>query len=85
MLYTTQEIAEMYSSPGSKITPYMVTQTWIKNGLKYIRGKGKGFLFKKEWVEEYLEVQANQLDLVTSHKKYRKRNVLKKSNVFLVQ
>ena len=30
MLYTTKEIAEMYSSPQNKITPYMITQTWIK-------------------------------------------------------
>ncbi|MCI8616942.1 MAG: hypothetical protein HFJ60_01590 [Clostridia bacterium] len=55
MLYTTKEIAEMYGGKENNVTPYMITHTWIPNGLKYIRGKGNGYLFKKEWVEEYLE------------------------------
>lgn len=85
MLYTTKEIAEMYSSPQNKITPYMITQTWIKNGLKYIRGKGKGYLFKQEWVEEYIEGQAiSRTTLVEQHSRYKKRNSLKKGNVLLV-
>lgn len=58
MLYTTQEIAEMYSSSGNTVSAYMITHTWVPNGLKHIRGKGAGFLYKKEWVEEYLEEQA---------------------------
>ncbi len=55
MLYTTKEIAEMYGGEQKNVTPYMITHTWIPNGLKYIKGKGRGYLFKKEWVEEYLE------------------------------
>lgn len=58
MLYTTQEIAQIYSSSKNTVSPYMITHTWIPNGLKHIRGKGSGFLYKKEWVEEYLEEQA---------------------------
>lgn len=54
MLYTTKEIANMY---GHNVTPYMITHTWIPNGLKHIRGKGQSFLYKKEWVDEYLEEQ----------------------------
>ena len=38
-------------------SPYMITHTWIPNGLKYIRGKGNSFLFKREWVEQYIEEQ----------------------------
>lgn len=56
-LYTTQQIAEMYSGKEGNITSYMITQNWIPKGLKHIRGKGKGFLFKKEWIEEFLEMQ----------------------------
>ena len=55
MLYTTKEIAEMYGGEQKNVTPYMITHTWIPNGLKCVRGKGKGYLFKKEWIEEYLE------------------------------
>ncbi len=55
MLYTTKEIAEMYGGEQKNVTPYMITHTWIPNGLKYIKGKGKGYLIKREWVEEYLE------------------------------
>lgn len=85
MLYTTQEIAEIYSSPQNKITPYVITQTWIKNGLKCIRGKGKGYLFKKEWVEDYLENQAtSKVKKIEQHSTYKKRNNLKKQNVLLI-
>lgn len=55
MLYTTKEIAEMYGGEQKNVTPYMITHTWIPNGLKCVRGKGKGYLFKKVWIEEYLE------------------------------
>ncbi len=58
MLYTTEQIAELYSGQENNITPYMITHTWIPNGLRHIRGKGNGYLYKKEWVEEYLEGQA---------------------------
>lgn len=55
MLYTTKEIAEMYGGEQKNVTPYMITHTWIPNGLKCVKGKGKGYLIKREWVEEYLE------------------------------
>lgn len=57
MLYTTKEIAEMYGGENKNVTPYMITHTWIPKGLKYIKGKGNSYLFKKEWVEQYIEEQ----------------------------
>ncbi len=57
MLYSTKEIAEMYGGENRNITPYTITQTWIPLGLKHIRGKANSYLFKKEWVEEFLETQ----------------------------
>ena len=67
MLYTTEQIAQMYSGEGNNVTPYMITHTWIPNGLKHIRGKGKAYLYKPEWVEEYLEGQAMERN--TTNKK----------------
>ena len=58
MLYTTEQIAQMYSGENNNVTPYMITHTWIPNGLKHMRGKGKAYLYKSEWVEEYLDAQA---------------------------
>lgn len=55
LLYTTKEIAEMYGGEQKNVTPYMITHTWVPNGLRYIKGKGNSFLFKKEWIEQYLE------------------------------
>lgn len=49
-LYTTKEIAEKY-----RVSPYMITHTWIKNGLKHIKGGRNSFLYKLAWVEEYLD------------------------------
>lgn len=57
MLYTTKQIAEMYGGDLQNVTPYMITHTWIPNGLKHIKGKGQSFLYKKEWIEEYLDSQ----------------------------
>ena len=53
MLQTTQQIAETYG-----VTPYTITHNWIPKGLKHISGAKKSFLFKNEWVEEFLESQA---------------------------
>lgn len=58
MLYTTQQIAQMYSGENGNITPIMITRTWNYEGLKHIKGKGNGFLYKKEWVDEFLENKA---------------------------
>lgn len=82
MLYTTKQIAEMYSSSENEITPYMITHTWIPQGLKHIRGKGKGFLYKKEWIDEFLEMQAivnmKQQNSIRIHRKLLKsENVMK--------
>lgn len=48
-LYTTKEISEKYS-----VSTYMITHTWVKNGLKHIKGGRNSFLYKLEWIEEYL-------------------------------
>lgn len=82
MLYTTKQIAELYSSSENEITPYMITHTWIAQGLKHLRGKGKGFLYKKEWVDEFLEMQAivntKQQNNVKIHRKlFKSTNVMK--------
>lgn len=61
MLYTAEEIAKKYGGENKNITSYTVTQQWVKKGLKHIRGKGKSYLFKIEWVEEFLEQQANEV------------------------
>lgn len=58
MLYTTQEIAKKYSSEENIISAYMITHTWIPQGLKHIRGKKNSYLYKLEWVDEFLETQA---------------------------
>ena len=58
LLYTAEEIAEKYGGKNKNITTYTVTQQWVKKGLKHIRGKGKAYLFKIEWVEQFLEEQA---------------------------
>lgn len=73
MLYTTKEIADRYGGEQKNVTPYMITHTWIPNGLKYMKGKGKGFLFKLEWVEEYLEEQTS----ISNTKSIETINILK--------
>lgn len=55
-LYTTQQIAEMYSN----ITPSTITENWIPKGLKYIRGKRNSYLYKLKWVDEFIEQMANE-------------------------
>lgn len=79
MLYTTEEIARMYSSPGNQITSYMITHTWIPNGLKYIKGKRNSFLFKQEWIEEYLEEQS-QLAVIKNNKS-KNNNIFRKNRL----
>jgi len=58
MLYTTQQIAKMYSGKYGNVTPIMITRTWNHEGLKHIKGKRNGFLYKKEWVDEFIENKA---------------------------
>ena len=75
MLYTTQEIADRYGGEQKNVTPYMITHTWIPNGLKFVKGKGSGYLYKIEWVEEYLENQAQ----IPKEKSNRIININKKN------
>ena len=38
-LYTAKEISEKeFYGPKEMITPYKITQNWVKKGLKFIRG-----------------------------------------------
>lgn len=76
MLYTTSEIAEMYGGSNNNVSPYMITHTWIPNGLKYIRGKKNSYLFKREWVEQFLE------DYIATENKGRKFNTKKRKTNF---
>lgn len=80
MLYTTKEIAEMYGGKQKNVTPYMITHTWIPNGLKYAKGKGRGYLFKKEWIEEYLE---NPKTKVKGKSIIRRKQLVSTSNCFV--
>ena len=82
MLYTTEQIAQMYSGEDKNITPYMITHTWIPNGLKHIRGKGKSYLYKTEWIEEYLEGQA--IESQADDKKMIIRKGKARKNYFVV-
>ena len=52
-LYTSKEISTIYNVPI-----YTITHSWIPKGLKRIRGTKKGYLFKLEWIDEYLENEA---------------------------
>lgn len=74
MLYSTKEIAEMYGGANKNVTPYTITQTWIPLGLKHIRGKANSYLFKKEWVEEFLETQ-----VIVKENKQRKLGIRRQS------
>ena len=72
MLYTTQEIAKRYSSEENIISAYMITHSWIPKGLKHIRGKKNSYLYKLEWVDEFLETQA----IINLPKAERKRKTI---------
>jgi len=40
LLYTTKQIAEMYSSENDEVTPYMITHSWIPKRTKAYKRKG---------------------------------------------
>lgn len=84
MLYTTTEIAEMYGGNQKNVTPYMITHTWIPNGLKYIKGKRKGFLFKKEWVDEFLENFTCVEEKTNNTKVFTVKGNVMKNKVYIV-
>lgn len=76
-LYTTKEISKMYRVPT-----YTVTQNWIPKGLKYMRGKKNGYLFKIEWIEEFLE---NNAIITISDKKnnIKSKTIISKGKCFV--
>ncbi len=52
-LLTTEDVAARYG-----VSEYTITQKWIPNGLKYF--PFRPFKFKLEWVEEFIEKQAEE-------------------------
>lgn len=77
-LYTSKEISEIYRVPK-----YTVTQYWIPKGLKHIRGNKKSYLFKIEWVENFLEENAIEVSTCNKSKKVHIRTNNKKENCFV--
>ncbi|MBR0491956.1 MAG: hypothetical protein IJJ82_07955 [Clostridia bacterium] len=76
-LYTAKQISEeeIYG-PKSQITPYKITQNWVKNGLKFVRGTRKEMLFKLEWIDEFLDKQANQNKKIANGVKIKNNSFL---------
>lgn len=57
-LYATNEIAEMYG-----VSSATITNNWCCKGLKFLKGEHH-FLFKLEWIDEFLEIEGQrQADL----------------------
>lgn len=57
MLYTGKEIAEKYSTEAIRLTESNIRK-WANKGLKHINGPHNRFLYKIEWVENFIEQQA---------------------------
>jgi len=57
MLYTGKEIAEKYSTEAIKLTQNVIRR-WTNQGLKHIRGPHNTYLYKAEWVDSFIEEQA---------------------------
>lgn len=72
-LYTTKEISKKY-----KVSPYMIIHTWVKNGLKHFKGGRNSFLYKLEWVEEYVNNNTIQLNKNLNDINIKKVNINKK-------
>jgi len=83
MLYTGKEIAEKYSTETIKLTEKNI-RSWANKGLKHIRGPHNNFLYKLEWVDEYLEEQAtinsntSKANTFLEKKKEHKRKTINK-------
>lgn len=75
-LYTAKQISEeeIYG-PKDIITPYKITQNWVKHGLKFVRGTKKEMLFKLEWIDEFLENQAVKNKRITQEVLTKNENV----------
>ena len=83
MLHTGKEIVEKYSTEKAKITENTVRR-WANNGLKHIRGRNGEYLYKYEWVDEYIELEAEKTiqkqimeDSLVKKNKRRKETILK--------
>ncbi len=75
-LYTAKEISEKeFYGPKEMITPYKITQNWVKKGLKFIRGTRREMLFKLEWIDEFLENQAMENKRITNEVVNNNENV----------
>ena len=59
MLHTGKEVVEKYSTDKAKITENTVRR-WANNGLKHIRGRNGEYLYKYEWIDEYIELEAEK-------------------------
>ncbi len=59
MLYTGKQIAERLSTNEVLLTEANIRR-WANKGLKHLRGPHNTFLYKIEWVEEFIELQANE-------------------------
>ena len=59
MLYTGEQIAQMYSTEKVKLTANNIRK-WANRGLKHIRGAHNVFLYKKDWVDNFLEEEAQR-------------------------
>ena len=79
MLYTGEQIAEKYSTEEIKLSADTIRR-WANKGLKHIKGSHNKFLYKEEWVEEYLELEAERN--VTNNKitKFNNENKPKRAN-----
>lgn len=86
MLYTGKQIAEQYSTEEVEITESTIRR-WANNGLKHIKGKNGKFLYKKEWVEDYIEIEAERemnlqtLEEITPKKIPKTKNKLIKFDI----
>lgn len=73
-LYSTKEISKIYSIKVSTIN------SWRKKGMSGIRGERNGYLYKKEWIDEYIELNSNNSisinnkDIKVSHKNRLAKN-----------
>lgn len=57
MLYTGKQIAEKYNIED--VTPATIRR-WANKGLKHIVGRRGVFLYKEEWVEKFIEQEAER-------------------------
>lgn len=59
MFYTGKEIAEKFSTDTIKLKESNI-RNWANRGLKHIRGPHNTFMYKLDWVEKFIEEQAEK-------------------------